>query len=499
MPKKKKILLLSDNVNCSVAGDLDILYPNRVEKLNFTSEAHDVKVLKRYGYVITMVHSGEYLPALDYEAVTEYARRGGQVISCLFEYTQSRGLHFSKTYVGDRLRPAMRIEVENDVTRGYAAGDIVWWYGTVSGAADMRYSNQMLQRQILDVSESENVRVLATSNINGGAVMIQEKVGKGRILALDLLSPKRPFFNSHGSTNKYLFPGNFIGGTVHYGKHYAKKLSYDEFVAAMHQTGEHYPELRVEPEGLSSDGRLMWTFGIGDERKPTIYFGAALHGWEWENAYGLLRLAELLSEDPKIEGLDTRQYHFKIVPIQNPYGYDHFVRQNAHGVDLNRNFDCAWEELPVVQDAGVPWDYNCKGTRPASEPETQVIQQIIARYAPRCLIDFHTADYIMDMTPGGDYQVLRAIHREIRRRLKDRYLCQRPYGGPYQQVNMERIGKAAESLPYLVHYAASQGVPAAFLIEMSGDRDDTHALVMNTDTVVEICLGTIKQCLKRDK
>ena len=48
-------------------------------------------------------------------------------------------------------------------------------------------------------------------------------------------------------------------------------------------------------------------------------------------------------------------------------------------------------------------------------------------------------------------------------------------------------------------YAAQQGVPASFVIEMSGNRDDVHALVMNTDTVVEISLAAVKQCLEVTK
>jgi hypothetical protein len=31
---------------------------------------------------------------------------------------------------------------------------------------------------------------------------------------------------------------------------------------------------------------------------------------------------------------------------------------------------------------------------------------------------------------------------------------------------------------------------------MSGNRDDVHALVMNTDTVVEVCLAAVRQCLR---
>ncbi|MBI3973894.1 MAG: DUF2817 domain-containing protein [Chloroflexi bacterium] len=186
-------------------------------------------------------------------------------------------------------------------------------------------------------------------------------------------------------------------------------------------------------------------------------------------------------------------FHYKLLPIQNPYGYDHFVRQNARGVDVNRNFDCGWADLPDHQDVSVPWDYNYKGARPASEPETQIIQALIQRYRPRCVLDLHTAHYILLLSHRGDLERMHALHREIGERLNDRFLTQRPYGGPYQQVNMEQVRRYEQPQPYLFQYAAEQGAPIACLVELSGNRDDTHALVMNTDTVVTICVSAINQ------
>ncbi|NOZ19736.1 MAG: DUF2817 domain-containing protein [Planctomycetes bacterium] len=499
MAKKRKILLLTDGPGARMGVDLDLLYPEQVTKMDFTSNAHDVKVLRKFTHVITAIGSGENLGKLDYRAVTEYAKGGGQVVSCLFEYAKNRSLHFSKTYAADRIRPAMRIAVECDVTSGYAVGDEAWWFGTVASGADTLYENQMFQRQVMGVLEGDKVTILATSNLNEGAVMVEEKVGKGRILALDLMSPGRPFFNSHGATNKYLFLGNFIGGSIRYGKHYPKRLTYDEFVEEMMNLADLHPQLELEPEGPCSDGREMWSFSLGDPKRQTMYFGGAIHGWEWENSYGLLRLAELLCLNPKIEGMDTTRLHFKIMPIQNPWGFDHFTRQNARGVDLNRNFDFAWANLPTPQDVVVPWDYNYKGAKAASERETQIIQGIIDRHKPLCVMDFHTAHYILLRPHKLDEKLVGAIHTQIKRRLKDRYLCQRPYGGEYQQVNMERIADRSTPMPYLFTYAAEQGCPAAVLIEMSGNRDDVHALVMNTDTVVEICLAAVKECLSYSK
>ncbi len=495
--KPGAILLLSDNAAGGIAADLDILYPGRVKSVSLVEQKVTAELLDGFGCVITVVGDGANLGKLDYGEITAFARRGGQVMSGLFEYARARNLHFSKTHVLDRLRPAMRIDVECDITKGFAAGDQVWWFGSVSSAPDPLYANQMYQRQVMGVRESDGVRILATSNVNHGAVMIEEKVGKGRIVALDLLSPGRPFFNSYGSTNKYLFLGNMINKAVRYGKQYPKRLSYDEFVAAMHQLATKYPALSVKAEGPASDGRQMYTFNLGDPAKPAMYFGGSVHGWEWENAYGLMRLAELLAEYPRIEGLDTSRLYFKIMPIQNPWGHDHFTRQNARGVDLNRNFDAGWEELPAPQDVAMPWDYNYKGARPASERETQVIQGIVDRHHPIGLIDFHTADYVMLRAYRDDESLIKAIRANIQTRLKDRFLAQAPYNGPYQQVNMNNVTEPGAPKPYLIDYAAKQGTTAAFLIEMSGNRDDVHALVMNVDTVVEICLAATQECLKR--
>lgn len=486
------ILLLADAPGL-LNADLERLYPGRVEFRNFVEEAHDAASLAGYTHVITAVQDGSNLDALDYGAVRAYAEGGGQVISCLLEYASDRGLHFSKTHVLDRLEPEMRIEVECDVTRGFTVGDSIWWYGSVSSAPDPMYNNQMVQRQILDPIEDDLTRVLGRSSVNQGAVMIEERVGDGRILALDMLSPGRVWYNSHGSTNKWLFAGNFIGETVRYGKHYPERLSYDGFVEMMRNRADEHDGLRLVAEGPCSDGREMYTLRFGEEDRPTVYLGGAVHGWEWENCYGLVRLAELLGAGADI-GFDPTELHWVILPVQNPWAFDHFTRQNAAGVDLNRNFDHGWEQYPMPQDVAVPWDYNYKGTRPACQKETQIVQGLVDRYRPIGLIDFHTAHYILMPAAGGDQDLISRIHGDIKDRLRDRYLCQAPYNGDYQQVNMDRISDPTDA-PYVICYAADHGCRAPILIEMSGNRDDMHGSVMTTDTVCEICLALASNCL----
>jgi hypothetical protein len=488
---KISVLLLSDGGG-NLKADLDLLYPDRVTMCDFTREPHGNDVLNRYTHVITAVQDGANHHLLNYEAVREFARSGGQVVSCLFEYAADRGWQFAKTQVFDRIEPALRIDVEGDITRGFAVGDLLPWYGTASSAPDPLYDNQRMQRQILNPLEDDHTTVLARSNVNHGAVMIEERVGAGRILAIDLMSPGRHWYNSHGSTNKWLFVGNFIGGSVRWGRHYPRRLGYDDFVDLMLDTACIGEGLSLEAEGPCSDGRQMYTLRFGDPERPTVYLGAAVHGWEWENAYGLVRLAELLGEGADL-GFDPRVLHWVIMPVQNPYGFDAFVRQNADGVDLNRNFDHGWAEYPMPQDVAVPWDYNYKGTRPASARETRIIQGLVDTFRPIGLIDFHTAHYVLMPAAGCDAELVSAIHEDIKSRLRDRFICQAPYNGAYQQVNMDRIAEPTDA-PYVICYAADRGCRAPILIEMSGNRDDTHGLVMVTDNVVDICLALTGQC-----
>ena len=165
------------------------------------------------------------------------------------------------------------------------------------------------------------------------------------------------------------------------------------------------------------------------------------------------------------------------------------------GVDLNRNFDSAWEELAMPQDIAMPWDYNYKGARPASERETQIVQGIIDRHRPICAIDYHTADYVLLRAYRDDDPLVKAIHADIKTRLKDRFLTQAPYNGPYQQVNVNDVLEPARRCRTWSTTRPNRAA-AAFLIELSGNRDDVHALVMNVDTVVEICLAATQECLQ---
>lgn len=70
-----------------------------------------------------------------------------------------------------------------------------------------------------------------------------------------------------------------------------------------------------------------------------------------------------------------------VIPTMNPDGLAHDTRQNARGVDLNRNWPMNWR--PGPRGATYP------GRRAASEPETRAMLAFLAKVQPRFLTSVH--------------------------------------------------------------------------------------------------------------
>jgi protein MpaA len=78
-----------------------------------------------------------------------------------------------------------------------------------------------------------------------------------------------------------------------------------------------------------------------------------------------------------------RRYELWLLSDLNPDGSRANTRQNARGVDLNRNFAAGWRPI------GQPWDAYHSGRRPWSEPETRAARAFILRRRPDITIWYH--------------------------------------------------------------------------------------------------------------
>jgi murein peptide amidase A len=134
--------------------------------------------------------------------------------------------------------------------------------------------------------------------------------------------------------------------------------------------------LRRVTLGRSSRGRALRALEIAgrDRRRTQVLVVGCIHGNECAGTR-VTRLLESLRRQARSD--------LWLVHDLNPDGRVRGHRQNARGVDLNRNFPAGWRA------GGKPWDPFYPGRRPLSEPETRAIARLILRIRPETTIWFH--------------------------------------------------------------------------------------------------------------
>jgi protein MpaA len=90
----------------------------------------------------------------------------------------------------------------------------------------------------------------------------------------------------------------------------------------------------------------------------------------------------------------------------NPDGASANIRQNAHGVDLNRNFPYRWNAQ------GEPWSTYYSGPQPLSEPETRAARRFILNHNPDITIWYHQHMALI-VKSHGDLSLLRRYGRAV--------------------------------------------------------------------------------------
>jgi protein MpaA len=128
------------------------------------------------------------------------------------------------------------------------------------------------------------------------------------------------------------------------------------------------------PVGHSVDGRAIRPIVLGHGPRPLLVVGC-IHGNE---PAGMALTAALVraGAPPGTE--------IVVVPTVNPDGcLVLHTRQNAHGVDLNRNFPSNWARI------GRRGSFQYSGPRPLSEPESRYLVQLVRALRPAVTVVFH--------------------------------------------------------------------------------------------------------------
>jgi protein MpaA len=139
--------------------------------------------------------------------------------------------------------------------------------------------------------------------------------------------------------------------------------------------------------GTSVRGRPIVAYERGDPSAPATVVVGVIHGNETAGLAVIRRLRTM----PLPAGV-----HLWLVPTVNPDGIAAGTRQNAHGVDLNRNWPVDWKHN------GRPWDGYYSGPRPMSEPENRVMRAFLLRVRPALTIWYHQP---LDTVYGSDPHV----------------------------------------------------------------------------------------------
>jgi murein peptide amidase A len=157
-------------------------------------------------------------------------------------------------------------------------------------------------------------------------------------------------------------------------------------------TGASRSHRRSRRFGTSVLGRPLRAYRVGDRSSAltTVLLGN-MHG----NEPAGVRLVNAVRADPRVRGVDLW-----VVPTMNPDGLAADSRQNAHGVDLNRNWAHSWRRRTGPYDSG---------PKPFSEPETRAMRRFLDRVHPQFVVSFHQPLHGVDSDAAKNRHLLHRL------------------------------------------------------------------------------------------
>ena len=164
-----------------------------------------------------------------------------------------------------------------------------------------------------------------------------------------------------------------------------------------------YPEAVYEVIGASVEGRSIERYTYGDGPRHVVFVGGIHGGYEWNTILLAQKMMDHFKRNPQ---LIPEELQITIIPSANPDGVfkvmqtendftleqalaldtdESLGRFNAHGVDLNRNFDCKWAPEST-------WKGNIvsAGTEAFSEPEAKALKNFIHKHQPAAVVFWHS-------------------------------------------------------------------------------------------------------------
>lgn len=426
-------------------------------------------------------------------ALKGFAEKGGRVFMDIRAFAAAHGVEAVAVKVGDPasknlqavMRSGLTVLRSDDATAGFAVGQVMPRMGWPAGNLFMLPTGFSLA----------GLEILAEGP-GGEPGLVKLAVGKGRVTACDLLSLREPYFRNIDAFYAFTPVSGALGNPPAFGQYYPRKWPYSGVVEELRRLAEKYPEISLEDEGDASGGYRLWSLNLGTPGQPLYFLYSSAHGSEWEPGYGLMTFARHLAAGRMQEVVDLTRVRIKIIPLLNPSGYDKMRRQNANGVDLNRQGDYRWERYKGrdSNNDGVygPHDYDWKGSAPFTEPEAVAYKRIISDPALHCILDFHGNTSvkankfgILPVTahPENEERAL-AMQRVANLRLRGRHLLRQNSEATPSQYLLDYL-RPNSGIPGLMNNGAEGRY--GFLIEMTCGYGESYGTVLQTDFVCEMC------------
>jgi hypothetical protein len=170
--------------------------------------------------------------------------------------------------------------------------------------------------------------------------------------------------------------------------------SYHRLQQVLEALGERHPDVvKVETIGRTVRGRTIRAIRAGNAARCIGLVGA-IHAGESGPELILPAVEHVLTE--RRELLDTTS--IAAIPSVNiderqrlAEGVPWYLRTNANGTDLNRNFPADWDTVDYTYglDTSDPESATYRGPHPASEPETQAVMDFLRARPIDVVYAFH--------------------------------------------------------------------------------------------------------------
>jgi hypothetical protein len=145
------------------------------------------------------------------------------------------------------------------------------------------------------------------------------------------------------------------------------------------------PVLEHRLVGYSVQHRPIYAYHLGKRLiRPIYLLVGQMHGDEHA---GVTLTQSIIHASRAVEGINLW-----VIPTMNPDGDAAHTRQNAHGVDLNRNWPDNWAHLSEPYYSG---------PRALSEPETHAMWQFLWWLKPDYLVVLHQPLYGVDTSDSA--------------------------------------------------------------------------------------------------